>query len=202
MQTPGNQIPTSHVWYACYGSNLSSQRISCYIQGGKPLESNRNYQGCTDKTPPLKDRQYVIYHELYFAKSSPIWDNGGVAFLKPEKDPEYTTLGRMYLITEEQFIQVLRQENGQDPDDTSMTIDLKRTIQKGAITIGNGWYSHVMFLGFKDEVPIFTFTSPDILTPNPPGPHYLQTIRSGIHECYPSLTDSDIDEYFRRCGVD
>jgi hypothetical protein len=27
---------TGHVWYVAYGSNLSAERFSCYLQGGQP----------------------------------------------------------------------------------------------------------------------------------------------------------------------
>jgi len=194
--------PPSHVWYACYGSNLSFQRFSCYIQGGTPRESNSVYQGCTDKTLPTQNKQYTIHHRLYFAKSSSIWQNKGVAFLHPEEDNSCTTFGRIYFITREQFIQVLRQENGLAPDDPSMMIDLEETIQRGSTIFEDGWYSHVICLALEEGVPVFTFTNPNKLPPNPPGPHYIQTIRSGIRECYPSLTDEEIEEYFHRSGAD
>jgi hypothetical protein len=28
-------VESSHVWYACYGSNMWKKRFMCYIEGGK-----------------------------------------------------------------------------------------------------------------------------------------------------------------------
>ena len=74
------------VWYASYGSNLLYNRFLCYIQGGEIEGANKVYPGCRDRTPPIMDKQIVIPHELYFSKHSNIWENKGVAFIKPTKN--------------------------------------------------------------------------------------------------------------------
>lgn len=101
------------VWYASYGSNLLRSRFMCYIRGGRPKSSSKGYRGCTDKSEPLKDKPVRIPHELYFSGRSSVWGGGGggVAFIKPTRASKGEfTLGRMYLITREQFTQVVRQE--------------------------------------------------------------------------------------------
>lgn len=91
-----NTPQSTHVWYACYGSNLSKERFMRYIQR------------CTDKTPPAEDRPFVFDHPIYFAKSASHWQNGGKAFL----DDSSTGLayGRIYKITREQYEEVKLQE--------------------------------------------------------------------------------------------
>jgi hypothetical protein len=98
-----------YVWYACYGSNLSKERFLFYVKGGFCKLNNKDYKGCADKSEPIKDRPIVIHHRLYFGNRSNSWNGGGVAFIDPQQNREERTLGRMYLITEEQFEQVHKQ---------------------------------------------------------------------------------------------
>lgn len=98
------------IWYASYGSNLLAKRFSCYIAGGTPPGAQKKYVGCTDKKMPEASKPLTINHELYFARRSKTWHGGGVAFIKPTADPEAKTFGKMYLITAEQFTEVVKQE--------------------------------------------------------------------------------------------
>ena len=97
----------------------------CYIEGGIPEGTEKSYSGCSDKTPPHDDKKIIIHHELYFSKSSSIWEGKAVAFIKSKRDESAKTLGRMYLISREQFVQVVRQENGLGIDDTSLSLDFE-----------------------------------------------------------------------------
>ena len=99
-----------HIWYASYGSNLLEERFLCYIKGGKPSGSSKRHDGCFDKTLPQNNAKIYINHELYFARKSKSWDNGGVAFLSEKFESNHKTLGRMYLITPDQFTEVVKQE--------------------------------------------------------------------------------------------
>jgi hypothetical protein len=169
----------------------------CYITGGRPDGADKTFIGCTDKTPPLVDKKIIIPHQLYFSKSSSIWESGGVAFIRAEKNESVKTLGRMYLITTEQFIQVVRQENAREPEDNTILIDLKKTIELGQSMINGGWYRRIIYLDDEDGYPIFTFTGgwedPDIVS-KAPGEKYLKTIMRGIKETY-GLTDDGVVEY-------
>ena len=126
------------VWYASYGSNLSYSRFLCYINGGTPGGSSKRCEGCSDKTPPQDRRPITIPHELYFARESSSWGGKGVAFVKSQRDDNVKTFGRMYLITREQFTQIVRQENGRLPDDTRIIIDFEDTITQGQSMIKGG----------------------------------------------------------------
>lgn len=150
-----------YIWYACYGSNLLEERFLIYITGGKlsinPLCDN---YGCDDRRPPRDKRAVLIPYDLYFAKSSSKWEYKGVAFLDHTKPG--LTLGRMYLITREQFEDVKLQEGG--------------------------WYSRQLSLGnHTDGREIVTFTGNELYEANEPGALYLEVMRRGLLETYPVL---------------
>lgn len=169
---PQTSRQQNYIWYACYGSNLCKERFLWYIRGGGP----KNNQGCQDKTLPVVDRPYTIHHELYFANQSRTWGNGGVAFLKLEKDEKIETLGRAYLITAEQFEDVKKQEGA-----------------------SSNWYGHVLELGEMAGIPIKTLTRVPENTgqyvPNTPSLEYLDMLRRGLWETYPSMTVEEISRY-------
>ncbi len=93
----------------------------------------------------------------------------------------------MYLITVEQFIQVVRQENAKGPEDDSIQIDFEKTIKEGQSLINGNWYRKIIYLGDKEGNPIFTFTGgweDSDITVNAPGEKYLKTIIKGIKETF------------------
>jgi len=183
---------SKHVWYASYGSNLLERRFLCYIQGGKPSGSNKHYLGCTDRSAPLGSEEIFICSELYFAKRSVSWNNGGVCFIKTEFSQTAQTLGRMYLITKDQFVGVVRQEIGMEQD---LDIDFERAISNGhEIFRPNSWYGRMVCLGLhRDNLPIFTFTSPqDDTEYTKPDENYLKTIIKGNDETYALTIDDSV----------
>ena len=106
-----NNVNIDKVWYAVYGTNLNEQRFSCYIKSGNPEGTSKFDVGCRDKTPAVDGGMISIPFQLYFTKSSPKWENKSVGFLNIEVNPSIRTLGRKYLITEEQFKDVFKQAN-------------------------------------------------------------------------------------------
>lgn len=152
---------TDLVWYACYGSNLCRERFLCYITG-EPFEGKTYNLGCSDHTLPRDDRPVLIPYELYFGNSSHTWGGCGVAFLDTSKPG--TALGRMYLITAEQYAEVRDQEGR-----------------------SSAWYNAEVPLGTVDGYPIFTFTNSNRRTENAPSARYLDVIRRGLAETYPQL---------------
>lgn len=119
------------IWYGCYGSNLKKNNFLRYIQGDPSENITARYKGFSDKSKPRNDKQYRFPYELYFSKQSKKWDKKGVAFIKLQKTERTETLGRIYLIKKEQFIEVVRQESGKKPNDTSINIDFEETISVG-----------------------------------------------------------------------
>lgn len=180
------------VWYACYGSNLLEERFKCYIAGGKPTGSFRKYKGCKDKTLPSASKAIEIKAELYFAKSSKTWSGGGAAFIQPNE--QNLTLGKMYLITTEQFTELVKQEI---KFEGKLEPDLNLAIKNGhLITLPKTWYGKILFLGYEEEIPIFTFTNIDFLESeiNAPNAHYLEKIILGLRETY-FLNEEQILKY-------
>lgn len=192
----------SHIWYASYGSNISTERFMCYIQGGKPEGATRTYQGCKDQNPPTDQKPIKIPHELYFAKSAGVWNGGGVCFINPEKNENAKTLGNMYLITHKQFLEVVQQENSTNE---SIKIDFEKAQKvKSLVVKKKSWYGNLLYLGEKDNAPIFTFTNEKFLTNeiNSPNPHYLKTIMKGLIGTY-HLNQEELEAYFLpKIGVD
>ena len=191
------------VWYASYGSNLLYDRFMCYIKGGYCTVNNRYYRGCSDKTPPKDRRPITMNHELYFAEKSGSWEGKGVAFIKTKRDENVRTLGRMYLITKDQFTQVVRQENGSSPNSSYITINFKKTTYQGQSKINAGLYSRVIYLGEEEGDPKFTFTGDwddDAIHLNKPCGAYLQTIKRGLKDTYAGMTDEEIMDYLRKAG--
>lgn len=148
------------VWYVGYGSNLLRERFLYYILGGQFPLGGSKAQKCSDSSLPTGDRTCIIHHALYFARSASHWKNGGVAFILPDEDESSHTYGRMWKITEEQFLHIRVQE-------------------------GRTWYDKKIPLG-QDEngIPIWTITSTSTLKPNKPSDNYLKTIVAGLKETY------------------
>jgi hypothetical protein len=182
------------LWYASYGSNLLDERFSCYISGGTPRGAHRTYTGCTDTSAPMASKEIEINAELYFAKVSKTWSGGGAAFIKPELNRYVTTLGRMHLITVEQFIELVKQEIKYEGD---LHIDFDKAINVGVLDLlKESWYSKLMYLGTDEEYPIFTFTNMAFLADeiNQPNEHYLKIIIEGLKETY-DLSPMEIEQY-------
>lgn len=178
----------SYVWYASYGSNLCRGRFLCYIEG------------CRDKTYPKGDKQITIPFPLYFAKRSPRWGNQGVAFIGLRKDEKDITLGRMYLITEQQFSDVMSQENG----NKCISVDLRKAREEGSMVLCKSWYGNIVYVGEQKEGPIFTFTSYWDIGDEPfvaPSSTYLKMLASGLKGKYRFTTDEIIKYLITKPGI-
>lgn len=184
------------VWYACYGSNILEERFLCYIKGGQPNGAATNYDGCTDKTLPTDNQDFYLCCELYFAKKSSNWDNGGVAFVRTTSDPQASTLSRIYLITKGQLTDIARQET---KTKTKLTIDFNKAKEDGHYIFKEKpcWYGNLLYLGEQTGYPIFTLTNEDDLQPyTKPSENYLRIICRGIREAH-SFDNQAIFEYLR-----
>ena len=190
---------SDQVWYACFGSNLLQECFLSYIQGGRAPGATLDRVGCTDINPPAHNRGILILHPLYFAAESPQWGNKGVAFLGTVREDEAKTLGRMYLISRQQFMEVVLQENRHRDLEDKSGIDLDGAIQAGWSRNRLGLYDTVLFLGEEEGHPIFTLTASWTLEQAPinsPSPSYLRVIAQGLKEAY-RLSDEGIVEYLR-----
>lgn len=212
------------IWYACYGSNLRSERFNCYIEGGVPEGSTRNSLGSIDKRPSSCMKPFVTQWQLHFARECAGWEDKGVAFLRQEEtkpcDPTAQdaigsgALCRLYKISFEQFIDVFLQENDGSPDDaqlrgsvkseiTAAVQDLKtnETADMREGILDDGWYRRLVRLGTHENLPVVTFTSVEELDFLPPGEAYLQTIAWGLLESeHKHISKDDLAKYLERCA--
>lgn len=180
------------VWYAAYGSNLDGARLRCYLSGGRPPGGGRVHPGCRDHTPPREDRPLVLPFTLYFGGRSTVWGGGAVAFVDPEPDPAAGTLARGWLIEQEQLADLLAQERGRLPgDDVVPFADLGAM---GSLTLGTGWYEHVLLCGAIDGRPVVTFTSAQPVPVGRPHRSYLDRLVAGLVESH-GLTAEEAEAY-------
>ena len=193
-----------YIWYAAYDSNLYIGRFLLYIRGGKAIYVDKEYAGCTNKSLPIKDSICYIEHELYFAKKAKQWENKSVAFIKSKPGKEKETICKIYLITEEQFVEVNQQENGEPPDFQTSRLDLDAIKHQKItyVTSNNNsfqWYGKILYIGEKEGYPIYTFTAKwndDYEDYAAPCVNYLTTIIKGLKEgC--GLDDIQIYEYLK-----
>ncbi|NHC41485.1 hypothetical protein G6549_16110 [Bacillus sp. MM2020_1] len=184
----------SYVWYASYGSNINADRFLCYIKGGQPEGSSQVEIGCKDASLPVDESTFTIDRPLYFAKEAARWEAQGVAFIGLHEDKENRTYSKKYLITVEQFLDVIKQEN----NGIDFAIDLKEVKRKGSkVFQRHSWYGNILFLGEEGGFPIYTFTAPwDIIDVewNKPSHSYLKTIIKGLSKDY---IDDEIFTYFQ-----
>ncbi len=190
------------VWYAAYGSNLCRDRFLRYLQGGPVPDTGGVVQaGARDPAPPLADRPYEIDRLLYFAGASKTWNNGGVAYLDADNRSADPTLGRLWLITSQQFEDVYRQENrlavGWSAD-AGLGSSWSTLLAAGSANPTDGAYSQLLLLDHIDDAPVVTFTGarrhPE---PNPPHDTYLAVIARGLHEAW-RLDADDAKRYLAR----
>ena len=112
---------------------------------------------------------------MYFAKSSPSWEHKSVAFLDCSKPGK--SYGRAYLVTQEQFKDIWRQEGPSD-----------------------NWYGEPIKLEDIDGIPARTFTNKYFLNDfHDVSESYLEVIKLGLKETYPELNDNEINAYIDKC---
>jgi hypothetical protein len=183
-----------YVWYASYGSNINPERFLCYIKGGQPEGSSQVEIGCKDTSLPVDESTFTIDRPLYFAKKAARWEAHGAAFIGLHEDKENRTYSKKYLITVEQFLDVVKQEN----NGIDFKIDLHEVQRKGSkVFQRHSWYGNILFLGEEGGFPIYTFTAPwDIndVEWNKPSHAYLKTIIKGLSKDY---IDDEIFTYFQ-----
>jgi hypothetical protein len=187
------------VWYASYGSNLSYRnRFLCYIAGGRPAGAKKWNPGCRDKTPPSDIRPIPLNCELYFAAYSDSW-GGAPAFIRPGSRRSLTH-GRAYLITDEQFNDVVIQENGGEPDGTRFVPPFEQLSRMETFKLSSDpLYGLLWRIGREGGSPVITFTTArNNLAIGAPSEAYIKIIAAGLKETYPKMTAAEIAEYLHR----
>lgn len=186
---------TQRVWYAAYGSNLSSARFRYYLRGGTPPGTTHRYPGSRDGTEPAEMRTSEIDRDLVFGGASVTW-GGGVAFVHPEPSPAQTR-ARLYLVTLRQFEDVVAQENWLEPgslrvdDPSAPESDLGPDLT----------YGLVLNVGERDGVPVLTVTRPRGVAPAAPSQAYLRHVVDGLREAFDMDAEAVVAYLAARPGI-
>lgn len=167
-----------YVWYVSYGSNMLRERFLHYIKGGAFEEDGASHAPCADQTWPLAVRTCDIPYDMYYGNESGSWEGGGVSFLNITKPG--SAKGVAYLITRAQFEHVAREENGGRSPEYSVN-----------------WYNTVISLGTMDGIEAVTITNDQRRPENEPARAYRDTLRRGLKENYPEMTEEEMEEYLR-----
>jgi hypothetical protein len=178
------------IWYVAYGSNLSRERFCRYLRGGRPDGVERDYPGCRDTSDELDSFGLLITGGVYFAGRSSGW-RAGMAFYDPEAPGEVAA--RAYLITAEQFVDVLAQETRRSP---GMTLDLRPVFRGERYSNGVGGYPVLVRVGDRHGLPLVTFTrewgaTRTFVAPSEP---YLAAMAIGLREAH-GWSETQIDRY-------
>ncbi|MFC7362686.1 histone deacetylase [Nocardioides astragali] len=162
------------VWYAAFGSNLSTERLACYLRGGVPRGAVREYEGCRDPTPPREHRPITIPGSLRFAGESRVW-GGGTAFYTPAGGG--VVHARAYLLRLEQFSDLVSQET-RHPVGRTLVLAEKGPTRHGLSQV----YDVVLDLGELDGHRLVTLSSTRDHRARPPSAAYVRTMLDGLAE--------------------
>jgi hypothetical protein len=121
-----------------------------------------------------------------------------MAFVDIRNDKS-SVFGRAYLISLEQFADIIKQENGMPISVPISLPALAEIITKKSVELAiGGAYKRILYLGSKDGFPIFTLTGTtkrETEAPTAPSEAYLRTIAVGIRETYPTLDSKTVGQY-------
>jgi hypothetical protein len=172
------------IWYVAYGSNLCLDRFRCYLAGGTPIGGLRRYDGSRNPRDPLDTVGLEVPGGLVFAGRSSVW-GGGMAFYDPQAVGRVA--GRGYLVTGQQFADVVAQEMRRPPGGVfAQVVEGLLPVTGSVHTIGAGRYECLARLGTRDDAPMFTVTSTDVgtLASTAPSAPYLRCIAAGLREAH------------------
>lgn len=210
------------VYYFAYGSNVLRERFLSYLTGVPFEDSTMAHsvpEGDVDTTT-IVDRPISVKAHAYFALEAPHWHGSGALFLDFDSQVRSTVLGRGYLLTVDQFLSVVRQENFLPPDTSVPGATLDISPGESAY-ITSTPYGRLVALPHVDGYPMFTFTAPwefdEIQPTSSPDssadhlyevanvrftPHfnsvfveYARTVARGLMETYPAMTHDEIIRY-------
>ncbi len=173
----------SEVWYVSYGSNMSAERLACYLVGGCPPGGLRPNPGARDRVLPTRSVPVDLPGTTYFAGDSPQW-GGGVAFY--DHDTPGPTAARGYLVTRRQLVDIAAQEMYRLPrDGDPLEGLLLEPLPGGRHEVGPGHYETLVEVGRLEGLPMLTFTAPGGVGAMPdrtPSRAYLATLGTGLRE--------------------
>ena len=182
------------VWYVAYASNLSADRLRCYLAGGRPPGARRTYRGGRDPSPPSASVRLDLPGTLVFAGRSRVW-GGGMAFHDLTGPGEVVARG--YRLTFGQVSDLVAQES-RHPTGR----DLTDQAPDGSWRTPSEVYETLADIGERDGLRMLTLTSRRPLEEAPPTAAYLRTILRGLHEVTGWSSDRRADYLLRARGLD
>lgn len=129
-------------------------RVMCYIAGGKPDGASRLHLGCRDKTVPFESFGVIFKGSVYYAGNSTMW-GGGVLFADFGTD-DYS-LGRVHMITREQFEYVAAQECGLEAG--MKGINFEALMVEDVANDKSLLYGYSVLVGYISGTPVVSFTN-------------------------------------------
>ena len=165
--------PAPYVWYAAYGTNLSTARLGCYISGGRPPGAARRYDGCRDPSPPRDHRPVELRGRLSFAGESGVW-GGGMAFFTP--GAHGVVHARAYLMRLGQLGDLVAQE-ARRPIGADLVLAADGAPTRHGLS---RTYDVLLDLGELDGHRVLTLTGTTVPTANAPSEAYVRTMLEGL----------------------
>ena len=181
------------IWYAAFGSNLSTERLSCYLSGGTPRGATRVYEGCRDPAPPREQRVITLAGSLRFAGASSVW-GGGTLFYDPRGEGEVHA--RAYLLRLEQFGDLVAQETRQ-PVGRTLVLAATGATRHGFSQV----YDVVLDLGELDGHRLVTLSSTRDHSTSPPSEAYVRMLLSGLADGFALDGEARVDYLARIDGM-
>ena len=174
-------IATDPIWYVAYGSNLLTDRFESYILGCGDDAVWGGHRGSADATLPAGDRQVVVPHPVYFGGHSRRW-NGACCFcpVEPLGDDRLPVVGRAWLVTWGQMVDIVAQENGL-PTSAATLPDLVPE-PGAAVRVLDGVIDLLLGMDDIDDHPACTLASSNLPPAAPPSPSYRQVLAAGMAE--------------------
>ena len=151
---------------------MHTERLRCYLEGGRPPGSSRTYPGARDPRMPVRSAPVELPGTVYFATESPVW-TGGRAFYDPTAPG--TVWARAHLVTVGQFADIATQEMyavpGEDRAlDLGLDTALITALASGIARLGPGRYETLVCPGSLDALPRPRPSPPPGGPPTSPGP--------------------------------
>ena len=174
-------IATDPIWYVAYGSNLLADRFESYILGCGDDAVWGGHRGSADATLPAGDRQVVVPHPVYFGGHSRRWD-GACCFcpVEPLGDDRLPVVGRAWLVTWGQMVDIVAQENGL-PTSAATLPDLVPE-PGAAVRVLDGVIDLLLGMDDIDGHPACTLASSNLLPAASPSPSYRRVLAAGMAE--------------------
>ncbi len=176
-------ISKDRVWYVSYGSNLARERFLCYVQGGRPPGAVRTYDGCRDTTLPEDSCAWELPGRVVFAGTFYAWDPEGAGAALYFPDPAHVAIARAWLITKEQFADVVAAENKFEVGSFDDVVATVFSGNESSAKISDGPYGRMVACGSRDGVSAWTFTTNanfEDVTLNAPPQVYVDMLADGL----------------------